>query len=58
MTDGGGTATFAEEPCTEVLKKKSNRTIKKKAPAVMVKSGAISYVKVLKKVREEPSLKK
>jgi len=51
------TVTFVEEPWTIVPKKKPNRAIKKKAPAVIVKAGAISYVDVLKRVREEPTLK-
>ncbi|CAI6369794.1 unnamed protein product [Macrosiphum euphorbiae] len=57
MTEEGETANLGEEPWTKVPKKNSKKFIRKRAPAVIVKPGNISYVDVLKKIREEPTLK-
>lgn len=58
MTNDEATPTLAQEPWIEVKnnQKKTTHTVRKKAPAVMVKTGNLSYVDVLKKIRTEPSL--
>lgn len=46
------------EAWVEVANKKTRKTeVKKKSPAIIIKTGPVSYVEALKKIRAEPTLK-